>query len=85
MGRKKKAKALLEAVGHLFADPPKRKQLLKEKHLRSFLEDLRKRQAELEREFEAAPEGEAVEVAADLAVLVEQIAKAEKLLKKLED
>jgi hypothetical protein len=80
MGKKKKIRRLVDAVGHLFATPPNRKKLKKAKAFERFLVQLRERRTELAAEVEAAGPEEAVEFGQDLDVLDVQIARAERLL-----
>lgn len=84
MGKKKKIRKIVEAVGHLFATPPDRKRLKKAKAFERFLSELRERRDALEVQADAAAPGAGEELRQDLEVLDRQIAKAERLLATLE-
>ncbi|MCO4770014.1 MAG: hypothetical protein KDA24_08265 [Deltaproteobacteria bacterium] len=85
MGRKKKIRSLLDAVGHLFEERPKKKALRRAAAFREFLDQLRRRRAELDAQAAEAGEGQqANDLREDLAVLDDEIHKAERLLSKLE-
>ena len=87
MGKKKKIRRLVEAVGHLLASPPDRKKLRKASAFEDFLQDLRERRTGLAAERDAAEIGSADELARyeDLELIDAQIAKAERLLAALRD
>jgi hypothetical protein len=85
VGKKKKIARIVDAVGYLLASAPKKKKLRKAKAFDEFLEQLRVRHAELgaERETLGTSDPQGAALTADLILLEEQIAKAERLARKL--
>ena len=87
MGKKKKIARIVDAVGYLLASAPKKKKLRKVKAFDDFLEQLRAREAELraQRKKMSKSDPQMAALKADLVLLEEQIAKAERLAKKLHE
>ena len=87
MGRKKKIRKLVEAVGHLFASAPDRKKLRKAQAFEGFLGELLEHRERLAAERDGFEAGSVrrVELDENLELLDGQIAKAQRLLEKLDD
>lgn len=87
MGKKKKIARIVDAVGYLLAGAPKKKKLRKAKAFDEFLDELRARHTELlaERAALGASDPQGAALTADLLLLEEQIAKAERLAQKLHE
>ena len=84
MPSKKKLRALLDGVAHLFDTPLDRKKLKKAKAFAAFLDELRERRGLLaDGAASTSDPVEAAMLAGDVEYLDDQIARAERLLQEL--